>query len=181
MSPSSREVGGVSLRPSSLKVHKDSHQIHKLPSSNPNAISPPPASVSSTTAASHHHQPVIIYTHSPKVIHTQARDFMALVQRLTGLSSSSDESDTATVSSPKIKKDLQKKEPVNSPTANKPLLTEVASGTAIRFDPLLLNIPGSTTSELYPSRSTFYKYADPTAPTLAHVGGLISPTFIWRP
>ncbi|KAF3431713.1 hypothetical protein FNV43_RR26447 [Rhamnella rubrinervis] len=31
-------------------------------------------------------QPVIIYTHSPKIIHTQARDFMALVQKLTGVS-----------------------------------------------------------------------------------------------
>ncbi|EOA34020.1 hypothetical protein CARUB_v10021516mg [Capsella rubella] len=29
--------------------------------------------------------PVIIYAHSPKVIHTRAEDFMALVQRLTGL------------------------------------------------------------------------------------------------
>jgi len=32
---------------------------------------------------------VIIYTHSPKIIHTQPRDFMALVQKLTGLSRSS--------------------------------------------------------------------------------------------
>nr|GMC69489.1 VQ motif-containing protein 20-like [Ipomoea batatas] len=30
--------------------------------------------------------PVIIYTHSPKVIHTQPKDFMALVQKLTGFS-----------------------------------------------------------------------------------------------
>ncbi|KAF8061237.1 hypothetical protein N665_1209s0007 [Sinapis alba] len=29
--------------------------------------------------------PVIIYTDSPKVIHTRAENFMALVQRLTGL------------------------------------------------------------------------------------------------
>lgn len=33
------------------------------------------------------HHPVIIYTHSPKIIHTNPRDFMALVQKLTGLSS----------------------------------------------------------------------------------------------
>jgi hypothetical protein len=34
--------------------------------------------------------PVIIYTHSPKVIHTHPKDFMALVQKLTGLSHSED-------------------------------------------------------------------------------------------
>ncbi|KAK2405313.1 protein MKS1 [Trifolium repens] len=30
--------------------------------------------------------PIIIYTQSPKIIHTKAQDFMALVQRLTGMS-----------------------------------------------------------------------------------------------
>ena len=30
--------------------------------------------------------PVIIYTHSPKTIHTNPKDFMALVQKLTGMS-----------------------------------------------------------------------------------------------
>ncbi|XP_058763205.1 VQ motif-containing protein 8, chloroplastic-like [Vicia villosa] len=29
--------------------------------------------------------PIIIYTQSPKIIHTKAQDFMALVQRLTGM------------------------------------------------------------------------------------------------
>jgi hypothetical protein len=32
-------------------------------------------------------QPVIIYTHSPKVIRTNPRDFMSIVQKLTGLDS----------------------------------------------------------------------------------------------
>nr|XP_009777974.1 PREDICTED: protein MKS1-like [Nicotiana sylvestris] len=32
--------------------------------------------------------PVIIYTHSPKIIRTHPRDFMALVQKLTGFSRS---------------------------------------------------------------------------------------------
>ncbi|KAK9024287.1 hypothetical protein V6N11_004456 [Hibiscus sabdariffa] len=65
-------------RPSPLKINKESHLIQKP----------------SSSSADHHHQPqqqrrqglVIIYAHSPKIIHTQARDFMALVQRLTGLS-----------------------------------------------------------------------------------------------
>ncbi|RWW42283.1 hypothetical protein BHE74_00052187 [Ensete ventricosum] len=85
MSPSSREIHGS--RPAPLKIHKDSHLIHKASSSS--------SSSSTTTNASsqqqqqqQRHRPVIIYTHSPKVIHTQAHDFMALVQKLTGLSRS---------------------------------------------------------------------------------------------
>ncbi|KAF3789442.1 VQ motif-containing protein 8 [Nymphaea thermarum] len=79
---SKREVQGT--RPSPLKVNKDSHQIHKASSSASSSSSSSSAS-SSFTQQRH---PVIIYTHSPKVIHTQAHDFMALVQKLTGLSSS---------------------------------------------------------------------------------------------
>lgn len=67
-----------------LKVSKSSHLIHKASSSNSldAAASKPPQQ---------QRQPVIIYTHSPKVIHTHARDFMALVQKLTGLSPADDE------------------------------------------------------------------------------------------
>ncbi|KAJ8492181.1 hypothetical protein OPV22_013902 [Ensete ventricosum] len=82
MSPVSREINGS--RPAPLKIHKDSHLIYKSSSS----------STSTITTSSHQqqrHHPVIIYTHSPKVIHTQARDFMALVQKLTGLSHSADD------------------------------------------------------------------------------------------
>lgn len=53
-------------RPSPLKITRESHSIQKR-------------------------QPVIIYTHSPKIIHTQAPDFMGLVQKLTGMSRSEDE------------------------------------------------------------------------------------------
>ncbi|KAF8037709.1 hypothetical protein BT93_B0535 [Corymbia citriodora subsp. variegata] len=86
--------------PPPLKTSRDSRSIKK-PS--------PPSSSSSTTAAAapllasaspsasarpsqqqpQPRHPVIIYTHSPKIIHTQPRDFMALVQKLTGLSRSS--------------------------------------------------------------------------------------------
>ncbi|XP_050204580.1 protein MKS1 [Mercurialis annua] len=55
-------------RPSALKVRQDSHKIKKPPL-------PPPQ------------QPVIIYAVSPKIIHTKESEFMAVVQRLTGLSS----------------------------------------------------------------------------------------------
>ncbi|MCL7030454.1 hypothetical protein MKW94_012225 [Papaver nudicaule] len=80
--------------PLPLKVNKESHQIHKsssssLTSSATSSINgvingPPPSSKNHQQQQQRH--PVIIYTHSPKIIHTQARDFMALVQKLTGLS-----------------------------------------------------------------------------------------------
>ncbi|XP_021975424.1 VQ motif-containing protein 20-like [Helianthus annuus] len=60
-----------------LKTTKDSNFIHCLP---------PPSSTEKTKPVEQQPppRPLIIYTHSPKVIHTQPRDFMALVQKLTG-------------------------------------------------------------------------------------------------
>ncbi|GMN38581.1 hypothetical protein TIFTF001_007804 [Ficus carica] len=63
-------------RPSLLRISKESHTIHK------------------PSDQHHHHQqkvkqrqqPVIIYTHSPKIIHIHPREFMPLVQKLTGMS-----------------------------------------------------------------------------------------------
>lgn len=68
-------------RPSQLRINRDSHSIHKSPEN------------SSHSSVQKHStkRPVIIYTHSPKIIHAKARDFMALVQKLTGLSRSEDE------------------------------------------------------------------------------------------
>ncbi|XP_050225078.1 VQ motif-containing protein 20-like [Mercurialis annua] len=79
-------------RPSPLKISKASHLIHKQSSNSPNSSS---SSFSNNFAPVPKTNPVIIYTHSPKVIHTQARDFMALVQKLTGLSSSRNDSEIA--------------------------------------------------------------------------------------
>ncbi|KAL6573709.1 hypothetical protein OROHE_002168 [Orobanche hederae] len=88
-------------RPSPLRIHKESHAIHK----------PSSPYASSNPHHQHNHQPflensgggggggtkhcgggpaakrppVIIYTQSPKIIHTQPQDFMTLVQKLTGL------------------------------------------------------------------------------------------------
>ncbi|KAI4307161.1 hypothetical protein L6164_030378 [Bauhinia variegata] len=72
-----RELQGP--RPTPLRVHKDSHKIKKPPLAPqpPSQPQPPPR------------QPIIIYTVSPKIIHTTPADFMNLVQRLTGSSSSS--------------------------------------------------------------------------------------------
>eukprot|EP01018_Ginkgo_biloba_P026953 Gb_01280 [translate_table: standard] len=56
-------------RPAPLQICRDSHKIGK-----------PALPIRSIGSR----QPVIIYTKSPKVIHTEAQHFMALVQRLTG-------------------------------------------------------------------------------------------------
>ncbi|KAL6010869.1 hypothetical protein ACLOJK_001311 [Asimina triloba] len=89
-----RELNGP--RPTPLKINKDSHSIQK-PSSSTSSSTSASSSLSVAAAAAKQSQsqqqqrhPVIIYTHSPKIIHTQARDFMALVQKLTGLSRSDD-------------------------------------------------------------------------------------------
>ncbi|XP_021898587.1 protein MKS1 [Carica papaya] len=84
-----KEIQGP--RPSPLKVHKDSYKIKKPP------VAPQPPH--------HHHEPpqhrppVIIYTVSPKVIHTNPSDFMTLVQRLTGSTSSSSRTGTVNTAS----------------------------------------------------------------------------------
>lgn len=81
-SPTRRQLQGP--RPPQLRVRKDSHVIKKPPIvPQPHAPPRPPAE-----GPSQNRQPVIIYAVSPKVIHTTATDFMSLVQRLTGSSSS---------------------------------------------------------------------------------------------
>ncbi|KAL2321191.1 hypothetical protein Fmac_030160 [Flemingia macrophylla] len=95
------------LLPPPLKINKESHQIKKSSSSPPSSSSSSSSSTSSSlinnasTQAIHassykqpppqQRHPVIIYTHSPKVIHTHPKDFMQLVQKLTGLSRSEEE------------------------------------------------------------------------------------------
>ncbi|XP_027362739.1 VQ motif-containing protein 8, chloroplastic-like [Abrus precatorius] len=61
-------------RPSPLMINKHSHLIRKPPSS--------------SSSFKSFENPIIIYTESPKVFHTKPRDFMALVQRLTGITHS---------------------------------------------------------------------------------------------
>ncbi|GLJ11170.1 hypothetical protein SUGI_0145280 [Cryptomeria japonica] len=81
MDPEQRARGKKELqlhgpRPAPLKISKDSHKIRKPAVPIPNRS-----------------QPVIIYTESPKIIHIEAHNFMTLVQRLTGSSSSSESPD----------------------------------------------------------------------------------------
>ncbi|KEH40437.1 VQ motif protein [Medicago truncatula] len=63
-------------RPTPLTINKNSHKIKKPPLGPKIQI----------------HEPVIIYTESPKIIHTSPSEFMSLVQSLTGSSSSSSSS-----------------------------------------------------------------------------------------
>ncbi|KAG9144659.1 hypothetical protein Leryth_020940 [Lithospermum erythrorhizon] len=75
------ENGKKQSSPSShLKMNKGSYSIKKPPQS--------PLSSPQRRGAPRH--PVIIYTHSPKVIHANPKDFMTLVQKLTGLPRSED-------------------------------------------------------------------------------------------
>ena len=100
MSPTSPRQPGGARHAAAFKVHRDSHSIHKATS--PPSSSSTNSSVSSSaaiTSTSHRpppapaprqrqrQQPVIIYTQSPKVIRTNPRDFMSIVQKLTGLDS----------------------------------------------------------------------------------------------
>ncbi|XP_073003534.1 protein MKS1-like [Typha latifolia] len=74
-----REIQGP--RPTPLRVSKDSHKIKKPP------LAPLP--LEQAAPPLQNRQPIIIYEVSPRVIHTNPNDFMSLVQRLTGASSSS--------------------------------------------------------------------------------------------
>ncbi|KAK3157231.1 hypothetical protein QOZ80_2AG0117940 [Eleusine coracana subsp. coracana] len=82
---SPRPPGGAARH---AKVHRDSRGIQK-PSSPPSSSSTNSSVSSSSTnsrpAPPPRQKPVIIYTHSPKVIRTSPRDFMSIVQKLTGL------------------------------------------------------------------------------------------------
>ncbi|XP_077234422.1 protein MKS1-like [Tasmannia lanceolata] len=85
--PPRRELQGP--RPAPLRVRKDSYKIKKPPVV-PGQPSQPPSQP--PFPPPQHRPPVIIYTVSPKVIHTDVSEFMTLVQRLTGSTSSSSSS-----------------------------------------------------------------------------------------
>ena len=74
--------------PPPLKINRNSHSIKKSSSLSSSSSS---SSMATARPPQQQRHPVIIYTHSPKVIHTHPRDFMALVQKLTGLSRPEDD------------------------------------------------------------------------------------------
>ncbi|KAL5053284.1 hypothetical protein RYX36_033966 [Vicia faba] len=76
-----KELQIQGARPPPLRVSKESHTIRKPPL-------PPAAHHHPPAGASQHRQPLIIYSVSPKVLHVTESDFMDVVQRLTGPSTS---------------------------------------------------------------------------------------------
>ncbi|GAB4848272.1 hypothetical protein Ancab_002938 [Ancistrocladus abbreviatus] len=94
--PTRKEVQLQGPRPTPLSVSKESRRIKKPPPP-PKPPHPPqhPSTQPSTFAAAGDRQPVIIYAVSPKVIHADASNFMSIVQRLTGLSSSTTSASTS--------------------------------------------------------------------------------------
>ncbi|XP_022932014.1 protein MKS1-like [Cucurbita moschata] len=87
-SPRKKEIQLQGPRPPQLRVSQDSRKIKKPPP-HPQPIPPaerPP--LPPGAGATQWPQPLIIYDISPKVIHVPENNFMSVVQRLTGLSSS---------------------------------------------------------------------------------------------
>lgn len=158
-------------RPSPLMINKDSHMIRKETKlQRPQRINP-----------------IIIYTESPKIIHTKAKDFMALVQRLTGRSSTNDNlSTTASLpqeGSENFGSSLSDGSNYNSNETSSALRrfgeNLVESGAIIQHGPSHLDfvdMPLSTpnSSDFFcSSRSSVYKYSDSPYGVL---GSLISPS-----
>ncbi|KAG7597809.1 VQ motif [Arabidopsis suecica] len=101
-SPRSRGILGP--RPTPLKVRGDSHKIIKKPPLVPQP-QPQPLQIHQQEPSQPQppRGPVIIYTVSPKIIHTHPNNFMTLVQRLTGKTSTSttSSSSSSSTSAPK--------------------------------------------------------------------------------
>ncbi|GMI76560.1 VQ motif-containing protein 20 [Hibiscus trionum] len=87
--------------PPPLKVSKDSHLIKKSSSSSSSSSAASSLGVTGAVKPQQQRHPVIIYTHSPKVIHTHPKDFMALVQKLTGMSRNEEDHNRAAAHQPK--------------------------------------------------------------------------------
>ncbi|CAL9206705.1 unnamed protein product [Musa hybrid cultivar] len=120
MSPSVREINGPRSAP--LKIHKDSHLIHKSPSSS-----------AATGARCQRNHPVVIYTHSPKVIHTQASDFMALVQKLTGRSQSPEDDNGTNGSAPPPDVSREDDAAVSSDSSSRFISSSLSSATTMSW------------------------------------------------
>lgn len=171
-----REI--IGSRPSLLKINKDSHLIQKQSSLSSSLASSAASSIVSTAAApiKQQRQPVIIYTHSPKIIHAKARDFMALVQKLTGMVPS-DELAVPMQPCHILEGGNDRPEENNSDTTSSSVITEencvggdlqgsssVVSPIFHPPNPFFSEIPLFTPNspEFYSAQRAFYRYTDPT-------------------
>ncbi|XP_050126069.1 protein MKS1-like [Malus sylvestris] len=130
-----KEIQLQGPRPSPLKVNKDSVKIKKPPPHPP----PHPASTQHPPPPPPpppHPQPVVIYSVSPKVIHTTENEFMSLVQRLTGPSTPSPSSSSPDGLSPAARlASVHKTSPNSTSGHNKPVTTDDDFMTSIFNNP----------------------------------------------
>ncbi|PKU80084.1 uncharacterized protein LOC110102216 [Dendrobium catenatum] len=158
-------------------------------------------STSSTSVSSvSYRPPVIIYTQSPKIIHTRACDFMALVQKLTGFSRSSNDdiNDNPTTSSSNNDDSIhlnkkrkisveKKKEELSEPSLDdtlqltpeqRPSVTPAT--TNFELNPPLSDVPlfmQGFTTEFFDLPNALYKYTElPGSSPLPNINGA-TPTF----
>ncbi|XP_009336419.2 protein MKS1 [Pyrus x bretschneideri] len=133
-----KEVQLQGPRPSPLKVNKDSVKIkkppphpHPHPASTQHRPPPPPP------------QPVVIYSVSPKVIHTTENEFMSLIQRLTGPSTPSPSSSPDGLSPAARLASVHKTSPNSTSGHNKPVTTttSISTSTDDDFMASIFNIP----------------------------------------
>lgn len=156
-------------RPSPLRISQDSNPIHKSSPPVPNSSFPP----RQKNNKSRHQlrKPVIIYTHSPKIIHAQARDFMALVQSLTGISQSQHQSTTQNEhqKDEKIVKRDDNESSSSGVTDEKYLIGEIKERSSALVSPIsrnpnpyLADMPLFTpnSSDLFCSPRPLFRYSD---------------------
>ncbi|KAK3411474.1 protein MKS1 [Eucalyptus grandis] len=104
-SPPKKELPLQGPRPAPLRVSKQSHAVQKPPRPHQlphQAVSsswaPRPThlpAVAPAVAGADRQKPTIIFDISPKVIHVEERNFMSIVQQLTGSSSTSSSGDVS--------------------------------------------------------------------------------------
>lgn len=186
--PPRKEMNGP--RPSPLKINKGSQLMNKSSSSISSFSKPPPVK-------QQQRQPVIIYTYSPKVIHTQARDFMALVQKLTGLSSSDTDSSSTVQNHAPAQRDQEGVKASRDDNESSSVLTDehcgggscgdvpVSSSSVspifnTSFNPFLADIPLFTpsSSDFFSSPRRFYRYPEPALISSPNMINSISPSVI---
>lgn len=157
-------------RPSPLRISQDSNPIRKSSPPVPNSSFPTPRQKNNKSR----HQlrkPVIIYTHSPKIIHAQARDFMALVQSLTGISQSQHQSTTQNEhqKDEKIVKRDDNESSSSGVTDEKYLIGEIKERSSALVSPIsrnpnpyLADMPLFTpnSSDLFCSPRPLFRYSD---------------------
>ncbi|XP_044492254.1 VQ motif-containing protein 8, chloroplastic [Mangifera indica] len=145
-------------RPSPLNINKDSHAIHKS-SSLSGVVQAQAQALNAINKKQQRQQPVIIYTESPKVIHTQARDFMALVQKLTGLSRDDDQEQEKANNKKNPNLEKEEKKPLDSDADVSPIMNPPRN-------PFLADIPLFTpnSTDFFCSPRPMYRFSHYNSP-----------------